>query len=83
MRISEVFSAELRSLQNELQEMMQAQAALPPGAHISGLFELAMARIEQRMTVLYRVHSSTLSAFQRASMRLPERAWNVSYSKFA
>jgi len=59
MRISGEFGAELRSLQNELQEMTQAQAALPAGAHISGLFELARAHIEQRMTVLYRMHSST------------------------
>jgi hypothetical protein len=71
MRISEVFSAELRSLQNELQEMMQAQAALPAGAHICGLFEVAMARIEERMTVLYRVH---LSTYRRFSARVDAAA---------
>jgi hypothetical protein len=58
MRISDEFSAELASLQNELQDLMQAQAGLPAGAHISGLFELAMARIQERMTVVYRLHSS-------------------------
>jgi hypothetical protein len=48
-------AAELLSLEAELQELEQAEESLPCGAHIHALLQLAIERVEERMSMLQRV----------------------------